>query len=119
MNRWMNRDLLLAHQFPAGIKGLVLAAFFGTAVLGMGSPALAYADIAEAEPIPAEAPASAEVVSPKAEDENKKDAEDEGSEKGKKDEKPKKTLEEMVADYELIEGFFNLYRDPENGSGSR
>ena len=56
MNRWMNRDLLLAHQFPAGIKGLVLAALFGTAVLGMGSPALAYADIAEAEPIPAEAP---------------------------------------------------------------
>ena len=39
-----------------------------------------------------------------------------GSEKGKKDEKPKKTLEEMVADYELIEGFFNLYRNPENGS---
>ncbi len=41
MNRWMNRDHLLAHQFPAGIKELVLAAFFGMAVLGMGSPALA------------------------------------------------------------------------------
>ncbi|MEK9890250.1 MAG: zinc-dependent metalloprotease [Gammaproteobacteria bacterium] len=116
MNRWMNRDLLLAHQFPPGIKGLVLSAFFGMAVLGMGSPALAGSDVADAEPVPAEAPDSAEVVSPKAEDENKKDAKDEGSEKGKKDEKPKKTLEEMVADYELIEGFFNLYRDPENGS---
>ena len=49
MNRWMNRDLLLAHQFPPGIKGLVLSAFFGMAVLGMGSPALADTDIAEAE----------------------------------------------------------------------
>ena len=104
MNRWMNRDHLLAHQFPAGIKGLVLSAFLGMAVSGMGSPALANTDVAEAEPIPAEAPGSAEVVSPKAEDENKKGAEDDGSEKGNKDEKPKKTLEEMVADYELIEG---------------
>ena len=103
MNRWMNRDHLLAHQFPAGIKGLCLAAFFGMAVLGMGSPASAGTDVADAEPVPADAPASAEVVSPKAENENKKDAKDEGSEKGKKDEKPKKTIEEMVADYELIE----------------
>ena len=92
MNRWMNSDGLLAHQFTAGIKGLVLSAFFGMAVLGMGSPALAHADIAEAEPVPAKAPATAEVASPKAEDENKKDAKDEGSEKGKKDEKPEKTL---------------------------
>ena len=116
MNRWMNRDLLLVHQFLAGIRGLVLATFFGMAFLGVDSPALADTDIAEAEPIPAEAPASAEVVSPKADDENQKDAKDEGSDKGKKDEKPKKTLEEKVADYELIEGLFNFYRDPENGS---
>ena len=66
MNRWMNRDLLLAHQFPAGIQGLVLAALFGMAVLWVDSPALADADIAEAEPVPAEAPASEEVASPKA-----------------------------------------------------
>ena len=116
MNRWMNRDLLLVHQFLVGIRGLVLATFFGMAFLGVDSPALADTDIAEAEPIPAEAPASAEVVSPKADDENQKDAKDEGSDKGKKDEKPKKTLEKKVADYELIEGLFNLYRDPENGS---
>ena len=102
MNRWMNRDLLLVHQFLVGIRGLVLATFFGMAFLGVDSPALADTDIAEAEPIPAEAPASAEVVSPKADDENQKDAKDEGSDKGKKDEKPKKTLEKKVADYELI-----------------
>ena len=90
MNRWMNRGLLLVHQFLAGIRGLVLATFFGMAFLGVDSPALADTDIAEAEPIPAEAPASAEVVSPKADDENQKDAKDEGSDKGKKDEKPKK-----------------------------
>ena len=79
MNRWMNRDLLLAYQFPTGIKELCLAVFFGMAVLGMGSPALAHADITDAEPVPAEAPATAEVASPKAEDENKKDSKDEGS----------------------------------------
>ena len=78
MNRWMNRGLLLVHQFLAGIRGLVLATFFGMAFLGVDSPALADTDIAEAEPIPAEAPASAEVVSPKADDENQKDAKDEG-----------------------------------------
>ena len=77
MNRWMKRDLLLAHQFPTGIKELCLAVFFGMVVLGMGSPALVHADIAEAEPVPAEAPATAEVASPKAEDENKKDSKDE------------------------------------------
>ena len=71
MNRWMNTDLLLARRFPTGLK-LCLGAFFGMAVLGMGSPALAHADIAEAEPVPAEAPATPEVASPKAEDENKK-----------------------------------------------
>ncbi|NDG93256.1 MAG: hypothetical protein EBY55_08965 [Gammaproteobacteria bacterium] len=64
MNRWMNRDLVLDHQFPAGIKGLVLAALLGMAVSGMDSFALADTDIAEAEPIPAEAPASEEAEAP-------------------------------------------------------
>ena len=64
----MDEEGLLAHQFPAGIKELCLAVFFGMVVLGMDSPALAHADIAGAEPVPAEAPATAEVASPTADD---------------------------------------------------